>query len=349
MDRLKRRPRSGRVVAVTGARTFLGRNLVALLEEDASVAKVIVIDIRNAATAGPKTCFYQLDLTQPGVESRLSEILNAEAVHCVCHLAFAGSPSRAVAWAHELERIGTMHLLSACRAQEVPQLVACTTTLVYGPHAANPNHLTEDSPLRGLQGCPFVADKLDVERQLRAFATSSDTLVTVLRMAPVLGPSVDNYVTRWLSRRLVPVVLGHDPLIQLIHEVDAVAALKLAVDASASGIYNVVGQGVMPVSTMVGMAGRVAIPLPQGVLRRLAAVAWLAQMGEAPAEFVQLLRFLCVAEGSRAQQALGFRPAYSCSDAVLDFEGAQRMRDARLLDHGQARVSSDGGTRRSPV
>lgn len=332
MGHLKRRPQRGRVIAVTGARTFLGRNLVALLEEDPSVTKVVVIDIRNAPTAGPKTCFYDVDLTQPGVESRLSEILHAEDVHGLCHLAFAESPIQAVAWAHELERIGTMHVLSACRQHSLEQLVACSTTLAYGPHASNPNQLVESTPLRGLRGCPFVADKIDVERQLQAFAKNCPTTVTVLRLAPLLGPNVDNYVSHWLSRTFVPVLLGHDPVMQFLHEVDAVAALKLALDLAVPGIFNIVGRGVLPASTVVHMAGRVAVPWPLGVLVRMTGLLWVAQACEVPSEFVYLLRYMCVADGAEARERLGFAPAYASSDAVLDFEGALRLREARLLE-----------------
>ena len=333
MDCLKRRPSRGRVVAVTGARTFLGRNLVALLEEDPAVSKVVVLDIRNAPTAGPKTCFYQVDLTQPGVESRLSEVLHAEEVASLAHLAFAETPTQAFAWAHELERIGTMNVLSACRQRALPHLVVCTTTLSYGPHANNPNHLGEDTPLRGMRGSAFVADKIDVEQQLASFVeTQSDSTVTVLRMAPILGPNVQSYAARWLSGTFVPVVLGHDPLVQFLHEVDAVAALKLALDVRVPGVFNIVGEGVLPVSTVLLMAGRIAIPWPLGLLVRLTRLLWVTQLSDAPSEFVYLLRYLCVADGAKARAVLGFKPAYSTGDAVLDFEGALRLRDAQLLE-----------------
>lgn len=332
-DRVQRRPARGRVIAVTGARTFLGRNLIALLEEDPAVAKVVAIDLRNADTAGVKTCFYELDLTQSGVESKVAEILQAEKVSCLCHLAFSGGPAYAAAWAHELDSVGTMHVLSACRQVRLPKLVMVTSTLVYGPHAKNPNHLPETAPLRGIHGAAYIEDRRDVERQIARFREESeDTQVAVLRMAPVLGPTVQNYLTRWLSRAFVPVVMGHDPLLQFVHEVDAVAALKLAVDVHCDGTFNIVGRGVLPVSTVVRLAGRVALPMPFAVLRRLMSLLWVAQLIEAPPEFAFLLRYLCVADGTLAERELGYRPAYSVADAVLDFEGAQRLRDARLLE-----------------
>src|SRR4051794_9890469 len=38
------------------------------------------------------------------------------------------------------------------------------------------------------------------------------------------GPTVESYITRWLARPVVPTLLGFDPLVQFVHEVDALAA-----------------------------------------------------------------------------------------------------------------------------
>jgi len=329
---LRRRGARGRCVAITGANTFLGRNIVGVLEEDDSVGRIVVIDVKNPSAAGPKTVFYEVDLTQPAVESRVAEILHAEQVETLVHLAFAASPTQATAWAHELESVGTMHVLAACRKHALRKLVVRSSVLVYGPHPSNPNFLNEDHPLRGLHGSHFVDDKLDVEQQVKKFAEHQTTCcVTVLRLAPILGPTIDNYVVRWLSRRLVPTVMGHDPLVQFLHEVDAVAALKLAIDREVPGAFNIVGEGVLPISTVVKLAGRLGLPIPYPLFRRIAGLLWVAQLSEAPPQFVAALRYLCVAEGARARGQLGFRPVYSSRDAVLDFEGALRLREARLL------------------
>ena len=44
----------GRVVALTGAASFLGKNLIGVLEEDAPTLRVIAIDVKAPDTAGPK-------------------------------------------------------------------------------------------------------------------------------------------------------------------------------------------------------------------------------------------------------------------------------------------------------
>src|SRR5690349_3359947 len=99
-DQVKR-PR--RVVALTGASSFLGSNLIGLLEEDERIGRIVAIDVKSPSTAGKKTRSYEVDFTQPTAEARLAEILAAERTETLVHLAFLSSPSHAAAWAHELE------------------------------------------------------------------------------------------------------------------------------------------------------------------------------------------------------------------------------------------------------
>jgi len=224
-----------------------------------------------------------------------------------------------------------MQVMTACRERGVRKVVLASTTLVYGAHPENPNFLTERHAAKGVHATAFLADKLEAEREVRRFAQASGGQAVILRFAPILGPTVRNHVTRWLSRRLVPVALGHDPLVQLLHEQDAVAALAMALSRDVSGTYNVVGDGVLPLTTVIRLAGRTPTPIPWSVLTRAGALLWTAGLAEAPAGFLRYLRYLCVADGERAAAELGFRPAYTTREAVLDFGGALRLREARLL------------------
>jgi UDP-glucose 4-epimerase len=325
-----------KVVALTGASSFLGANLIGLLEEDERVHRIVSLDVKPPATAGKKTCVYEVDLTQPAAESRLAEILAAERVDTLLHLAFLASPTHAAAWAHELESVGTMHVLVAARHAQVRKLVAWSQTILYGAHPSNPNFLSEQHPLRASVREPFFLDKIEAEGEAARFAQRAPgSVVTILRTAPILGPTVENYVTRYLSRRLVPTMMGFDPLLQFIHEVDAIAAFKLAVDRDVPGTFNVVGEGVLPLSTVIKLAGRVAIPVPHPLAETLTALGWAAQIADAPPVFLKYLRFLCVADGQKAWDTMGFRPAYTTREALLDFTSAQRLRDVKLLqEHG---------------
>ncbi|MCU0691189.1 MAG: NAD-dependent epimerase/dehydratase family protein, partial [Polyangiaceae bacterium] len=270
------------VVALTGACSFLGTNLIGLLEEDQRVSRIVALDIRAPATAGAKTHYYEVDFTQPASEERMAEIFTAERVQTLAHVAFLANPTHATAWAHEFESVGTMHVLNAARQAQVHKLVHWSQTVLYGARRRNPNFLAEDHPLHAQGGASFFQDKIEAEAEAIRFAQRTDTVVTVLRTAPILGPTARNYVVRYLSKRLVPTLMGYDPLWQFVHEVDAVAAFKLAIDRDVPGTFNIVSDGVLPLSTVIRLAGRLAIPVPHPLAFPVAGALWAAQLSDTP-------------------------------------------------------------------
>jgi UDP-glucose 4-epimerase len=322
---------------VTGASSFLGTNLIGLLQEDERIHRVVALDVKAPPGAGPKTRIYEVDFTQPTAEARIAEILAAERVDTLVHLAFLASPTHATAWAHELESVGTMHLLVAARHAQVRKLVQWSQTLLYGAHPSNPNFLTERHALRAPTREAFFADKIQAEAEANRFAQrAAGSVVTILRTAPILGPTVHNYLTRYLARKVIPTMMGFDPLLQFLHEVDAIAAFKLAIDRDVPGTYNIVGDGVLPLSTVIKLAGRVGLPVPHPLAQSIAALGWVAQVAEAPPSFLKFLRFLCVADGEKAKNKMGFVPAYTTREALIDFVSAQRLRDVKLLQETPA-------------
>jgi UDP-glucose 4-epimerase len=315
----------GRVVAVTGACTFLGGELLRRLGEDPRYSRVLALDVRpppQASVAGSKVEFVKLDLTQPTVDGELATLLRSAKVDTFVHGAFLSHPTHAAEWAHELEDVGTMHVLNACAGVEPRRFVMVSTTLVYGAHPKNPNFLTEDAELRGHRDSRFVNDKVRAERQVARFASEHPAVETcVLRFAPMLGPTVSNMYTRFFSRVVAPVMMGHDPLMQFVHEQDAAFALAHAVDSHATGPFNIVGKGVLPYTTVLALLGRVPVPMPQIVARQLTKVLWTTQIVGSPPSFLDFLLYLCVADGNRARAVLGFSPRLSIKRTILDFLG----------------------------
>ena len=312
--------RQSRVIALTGATSFLGRNLTGLLEEDVSVDKIVSLGPRQPDTAADKTVHHELDLTSAEAAEQTAVLFERENIDTLVHLAFLNSPGPAKVWSHELESVGTMHIVNACRRAGVNKLVMRSSTLLYGADNTNPNFLTEAHPLRARRSEAFFLDKIEAENEVLRFASSSpDRTVTVLRMAPLLGPNVSNFVTKYFSRRLIMTIMGYDPLCQFVHEADAVAAFKLALDRDVSGVYNIVGDGVIPLSHLVRLNQRRGIPLPRFLAGPVATATWFAQLGEAPSGFLDYLQYLCVADGSLAEKHLGYRPVYTSREAFIDF------------------------------
>jgi UDP-glucose 4-epimerase len=331
------RPPRRRSVAVTGAASFLGVNLIGLLEESDSVRSIVSLDLSAPRTAGSKTRVYELDLVHPTAEERLAEIFAAEGIDTVVHLAFLPSPTHAAAYAHEFESVGTMHLINACRRTRVTKFLMWSQTLLYGAHPTNPNFLSEKHPLRARRSEPYFSDKIEAENEALRFGKPGQArIATILRTAPIIGPTVENYLTRYLGRQLVPTVLGFDPLWQFLHEADAVAAFKIAVDRDVPGIFNISGDGVLPLSTVIRAAGRTPLPVPRSLANTVVGALWFAQVAEAPPAFFDYLQYVCVADGERAKKTLGFRPLFTSREALIDYAGAQHLRDVKLLSETPA-------------
>jgi UDP-glucose 4-epimerase len=320
---------NARVVAVTGACTFLGSELIKRLEEDPRCARVLALDVRKPDLPMEKTAFYQLDLTLPAAGASLAEILRDEGVDTVVHGAFLSYPTHATSWAHELEDIGTMHVLNAC-AEAVPaRFVLLSTTMVYGASPKNPIYITEDRAIEPSHRSRYLDDRVRAELQVARFASENPAVsVAVLRFAPILGPTVTNLVTRFFSRPLAPVMMGHDPLIQFVHEADAGWALKLAVEGDATGPLNIVGKGVLPYTTVLAYMGRVPLPVPYWLARPTTKALWATQIFDSPPSMLRFLRYLCVADGSRAREVLGYEPRFSIRRTIKDFLGLTGEDDA---------------------
>ena len=141
-----------RVVAVTGARGMLGSALVRRLETDRRYGRVIALDLREPSVMQEKTRFYKVDLTLPGADAKIADVLREEQVDTFVHLAFLSNFTHRSSWAHELESIGTMHVLNACSESRISKFVLWGQSLCYGAHPQNPAYLTEAHPQRSASG-----------------------------------------------------------------------------------------------------------------------------------------------------------------------------------------------------
>jgi UDP-glucose 4-epimerase len=315
-------------IAITGLRTFLGRRLAERLVLLPGV-RVIGLDRLRPHGLASGVHFRDVDLTRPDAGSALADHFHKDDVEVVVHLAFRREPTPDLEGDHELETIGSLHLLHACAGAGVPRLVVGSTTMVYGPYPDNPNFLGEEHPLRGHPQAHSVQNRVEMERLVADWtARHRGTSVTVLRPCWVVGPTYRDAVTRYLARRVVPTLLGYDPLLQLVHEEDCLDVFERAATGHHPGVFNVVAPGVVPLSTLLRRAGKRILPVPPPILYRLRAYPSQAQTGDRPEGFYDYLRYLWVADGRRGWEEFG-RPLYSTREAWMSAVSAERMRSYR--------------------
>jgi UDP-glucose 4-epimerase len=307
-------------IAITGAASFLGSRLLRRLVETLGPRSVVVVDVTHPPAALHHVPYHLVDLTLPGADRRLVEVLREEEVDTVVHAAFFTDPRRDTSHSHELESIGTLNLMGACTAAGVKHVVQRSFTAVYGARGENPGFLSEEHDPRPNERFFWIRDKLEAERHALSFARRYPQMtVTVLRLAPLLGPGLYTFYTRLFARRVVSVVMGYDPLLQFLHPDDALAAVLAALEKKVGGIFNIVPRDTISLLTALHLAEKVTIPVPHPLAYALADAAWSTGLGEAPGGFIDYVRYLFVADGAKAGRELGFEARYGSREALMDY------------------------------
>jgi UDP-glucose 4-epimerase len=248
------------------------------------------------------------------------EMLRADGIETVVHLAFFTNPRRDTANAHELESIGTLAVLAAAAAAGVRNFVMRSFTFVYGARGQNPALIREATPLPARADLAWLRDKVEAEEHAASFARRyPEMAVRVLRFAPLLGPHVRTFYTRVFDRRLVPTLLGYDPLLQTLHPDDAEEALMKATFSSARGAFNIAPRGVVALGTGIHLSGKVPAPVPHWLAYWTVDALFAAGLVEAPSGFIDYVRYPCVADGGKAQRELGFTARYSSREALESY------------------------------
>ena len=333
---------SDRVVAVIGAFGFLGRRLLARLEEDPEVDRIVAVDVRSGIASldegndddhravllrHPKLSAHTLDLTTPGADRELADILRTEEAGALFHLAFLSTPTHHQEMAHELETIGTHYVLNAAREAGITRLVSLSSTMCYGARPDNPAFLNEDHPLRPPPS-RTLKDKADADEQVRRFgAEHKDIAVSIARLGAMVPTAKDHFWTRIFSRRFVPAVLGYDPMMQFLHPDDAISALLGLWRAQARGPVNVVGRGYLPLSHLLTRLERAPLYLPAALGSSIIGTLWQAQLVDMPQHFFGFLRWSWLADDKRLKSITGFSPRHDLSTVLTVLAASRSVKE----------------------
>jgi UDP-glucose 4-epimerase len=329
----RRAPRSVEprpTVAITGLGTFTGARIAERLLEQRPPPRIVGIDLRLPRRLEGRLRYHRVDLTEPTADSIVAEILEKERCETVLHAAFFSDAHADLEYSHELEVVGSLHVINASAAAGVRKLVVTSTAQIYGPHPDNPNFLSEEHPLRPHRQAHSLRDRAEVEGLLRIFAQRHRAIVvTSLRPCWIVGPSYESAITRRFESARVVTLLGYDPLLQFLHETDWLDAVELALERDAPGAFNLAGAGVLPLSTLLRLAGKRGLSLPHPLLYRATYLDSIARTGDPPAALLDYLRFLWVVDTRRAREELGFEPVYTTKEAWMSFVVSRKLRGYR--------------------
>jgi UDP-glucose 4-epimerase len=320
---------AGLIVLVTGVTRFIGSALAGRLAEHPMVDRVIGVDAalpEPAARARMGAAdFARVDIRNPLV----ARVIEAAGVDTVVHASASSTPASSAArsMAKEMNVLGTMQLLAACqRSESVRNLIVRSTGAVYGASSRDPAIFTEEMSARSVPSSGPGRDAIDIEAYVRGFGRRRpDVRIAVPRLADVIGPTVLTPLTRYFALSpVVPMVLGRDARLQLVHETDAVGVLEHLAVGDFSGTVNVAGNGAITLAQAIHRAGRIPLPVPSLSLDGLSRVMRTVRMGGFSPGQVKLLSAGRVLDTTRLRERVGYLPRFTTVEAFDDFAASLR-------------------------
>jgi UDP-glucose 4-epimerase len=310
----------GRVL-VTGISGNLGRLLARNLHR---VAKVIGVDRRPFPNKPKDVEMVMVDLRRRATE----QIFRDHRIDAVVHLNILHDPRKTAYEHHTYNVVGTKKLIGYCEKYGVRKFLVLSTANVYGPRPENTQFLTEDSPLLGDQDFHEIRDLITVDHLCQSFFWKVPEVETViLRPVHIVG-AVRNAPSNYLRLRKPMKLMGFDPMVQTIHEEDAVRAIEHAIRPGVQGVFNVSGCEPATLSKLQRMAEAKPRHCPHFVAEGLINTMWRWRLVSFPAPEVDHLRYVCMVDGSQAQEAMGFVPKFDLEETMAHLRHTRMVYEA---------------------
>jgi UDP-glucose 4-epimerase len=312
------------VVLVTGVSRDLGARFARLLAAEERL-EVVGLDVVPPRQDLGKAEFVRADIRNPVI----AKVIAARGVDTVVHLAVVATPGSAGGRSSmkEINVIGTMQLLAACqRAETVQKLVVQSSISVYGASPRDPAKFTEDMLPRAQPRTGFGKDAVEIEGYVRGLARRRpDIVVTTLRLANLMGATVDSHVTRYLLLPVVPRAMGFDARLQFLHPSDAIAALRLVTSDDVAGTFNVAAPDVVTLSQALRKMGRPSIGVPKATAPLVATLVRQARLVDFSADQIDALTYGRAMDTSRFTSQTGFVPRFTSLAALEDFVAVSKL------------------------
>jgi UDP-glucose 4-epimerase len=136
-------------------------------------------------------------------------------------------------------------------------------------------------------------------------------------------------MNRFLNLKPPRILLGFDPMMQMIHEDDVVESLVYAVQNDVPGVFNIAAEDAMPLSRLLRLARR----LPAQVFHPIAYRGFDLLRGSRfrPTTVVPIewdyLRYPWVTDLSHMVEDFGFSPLYRAEEALRALAGERKVHD----------------------
>jgi UDP-glucose 4-epimerase len=304
----RRRNRKQRVV-ITGISGRLGRVLARRLHTS---CEVIGIDRRGARHLPQEVMVHDIDIRRKACE----DIFRRNKIDSVVHLNILHDPRKTDEEHHSFNVVGTHKLLDYCSKHGVNKFVLLSSSNVYGASPNNQQFLNEEAPLLAASTFMAMRDLVEVDIYTNSFFWRHPEIDTVILRPVHMVGAVNNAPSNYLRLKHPITVLGFDPMVQIVHVEDVVEAIQRSLRPGIRGVFNVTGPGAIALSVLQRQLGRIKLPLPDFFARPFVKALWNLRLTSFPPEEMDFIKYVCMVDGSRAREVLGYRPQKTLRETI---------------------------------
>lgn len=311
-------------ILLTGASGLLGQRILARLLDDPTIGKVWAVDQKPGLLRHPKIQHDSLDISKPWPKPPFK-------LGAVLHFAFALNPMKDLEREKEINLQGTRQFVAFLEENAIPWAQTISSGTAYGALEDNPSQLRESDPLRAEAKFPYAYHKRVMEEELWSWQSDKpETKLSVLRPCILMGPEVDNYISRTLGNKLPPAVMGENPPMQFVHVEDVARACLHLLAKRLTGAFNVAGEDTLSYLDALEEARGIPLKVPKSLIQPMSKFFWDRGILEGPPGMADFLTYSWVMDTRKLRKS-GFHFLYSSSDALKSWIGAQLRWDRRPI------------------
>jgi UDP-glucose 4-epimerase len=306
-------------ILITGASGYCGHFLAVHFASKG--IPVVGLDLAPHAVIKevPNYKFLAFDVRNKEV---FKKILDMEQPSHVIHLAYLMDPVHDAKFEVDVDVVGSKNALEvANETPSVKQFILMSSTSAYGASPDNPDWITEDRSLNGMD-YNYGIYKKQVEEYYNQFEKRSDLKLVIFRMCTAVGPSYykkGGVVSTVYHAPFLTDIIGGNGKVQFIHEDDVRELFDRAVhDEGMKGVFNLVPDDFSSTKELGVTLKKTFVPVPLWLMRGAFGLLWALHLANLKPSHANLMAYGIVASPKKLMDRFGYRFKYGTKAAFMD-------------------------------
>ena len=300
-------------VLITGAAGALAQQVIQRLRDH---VQIVAVDFRQETYHSDDIPSYKLDYNKRVFE----DLFKSYDFDSVIHLGRIQSSEETMMRRYNANVLGTQKLMDLAHKYGIRHVLILSTFHVYGADAYNPALIDETAPLKAAELTQDLVDSVELENLANIYLWKyPDLHITILRPCNIVGPGVNNTISRLLSSKFPPCLLGFSPIMQFIHIDDMADAIELAYKKCHRGVFNVAPSDWVAYQDALELCGCTPIPVPSIPPLLPKMIARILNLKSFPSYLINYFKYPVVIDGRDFEETYGFKPKHPLRDIFRSY------------------------------